>query len=236
MSFILKKQDDKEVFWLTQKQILMVVTNHSKVTDDYKTGLWLEEFAVPYNIFKANGYDIKVTSIEGGEVPLDPNSIPEVKNEDWQSAEAELTDTAKLTKEDAHDFAAIFLPGGHGTVFDFPTNEALQYVLQQFAEDNRVIGSVCHGPSSLVNATYKDGTPLVKGKKVSAFTDSEERDMTLDQHVPFLLESALREQGAEFVRGDDWTDFSVRDGHLATGQNPMSSQSTAEKVIEALES
>lgn len=220
---------------MADKRVLMVVTNHSKVTEDHKTGLWLEEFAVPYNIFKERGYDVKVTSIQGGEVPLDPNSIPEQKNEDWQDAEEELTNTAKLDKEDANSFDAIFLPGGHGTVFDFPHSETLQYVLQQFAEDDRIIGSVCHGPSAFVNVTYKDGTPLVEGKKVNAFTDSEERDMALDQHVPFLLESELKEKGAEFVRGEDWTDFSVRDGHLVTGQNPMSSGSAADKVIEALE-
>lgn len=219
---------------MSYKEILMVVTNHSKVTEDYKTGLWLEEFAVPYNVFKVEGYKIKVTSIQGGEVPLDPNSIPKQKNEAWQEAEEELGNTEKLDKEGANHFDAIFLPGGHGTAFDFPNSDTLQYVLQQFAEDNRVIGSVCHGPSAFVNVTYKDGTPFVEGKKLNAFTDSEERDMALDQHVPFLLESALKERGAEFVRGDDWTDFSVRDGHLATGQNPMSSRSTAEKVIEAL--
>lgn len=220
---------------MANKQILMVVTNHSKITDDYKTGLWLEEFAVPYNVFKENGYDVKVTSIQGGGVPLDPNSIPDEKNAEWQDAEEELKDTAKLEKDDANDFDAIFLPGGHGTVFDFPNSETLQYVLQQFAEENRVIGSVCHGPSAFVNVTYQNGTPLVKGKKMNAFTDSEERDMALDQHVPFLLESQLKEKGADFVRGDDWTDFSVRDGELVTGQNPMSSRSAAEKVLEALE-
>jgi len=221
---------------MADKQILMVVTNHSKITDDHKTGLWLEEFTVPYNVFKEKGYDVKVTSITGGEVPLDPSSIPEEQTEEWQDAKEELKDTAKLSKDDAHHFDAVFLPGGHGAVFDFPESETLQYVLQQFAEDNRVIGSVCHGPSGFVNVTYTDGTPLVKGKKMNAFTDSEEKSMGLDNDVPFLLESKLRENGAEFVRGEDWTDFSVRDGNLATGQNPQSSRSTAEKVIDALES
>lgn len=220
---------------MAHKQILMVVTNHSKVTEDYKTGLWLEEFAVPYNVFKANGYDVKVTSIQGGEVPLDPNSIPDEKNKDWEAAEEELKNTAKLEKDDAQLFDAIFLPGGHGTVFDFPNSETLQYVLRQFAEDERIIGSVCHGPSAFVNVTYEDGTPFVKNKQMNAFTDSEEKDMALDQHVPFLLESQLREKGADFVRGDDWTDFSVQDGALITGQNPMSSRSAAEKVIAALD-
>ncbi|WP_077622350.1 type 1 glutamine amidotransferase domain-containing protein [Sediminibacillus massiliensis] len=215
------------------KKVLMVVTNHTTITDDHKTGLWLEEFAVPYLIFKEKGYDVKVTSIAGGEVALDPSSIEE--KPEWKQAEAELKNTEKLTKQDADGFDAIFLPGGHGTMFDFPDNETLLYVLQQFAEDERVIGSVCHGPAGLVNVTYKDGTPLVKGKKVSAFTDDEEREMELDQHMPFLLETKLREKGALFEAGANWSDYSVRDGNLVTGQNPQSSGSTARKVVETLE-
>ena len=217
------------------KRILMVVTNHTKITEDHKTGLWLEEFAVPYNVFKEKGYDVKVTSIQGGGVPLDPNSVPEEKQSEWAAAEQELKNTTKLSRDDAKGFDAVFLPGGHGTMFDFPDNETLQYVLQQFAEDGRVIGAVCHGPSGLVNVTYKDGTPLVKGKKVTSFTDEEERELELDRHMPFLLESKLREKGGVFVSGQKWTDFSVRDGNLVTGQNPQSSRSTAEKVVEAIE-
>ncbi|MFD2639508.1 type 1 glutamine amidotransferase domain-containing protein [Piscibacillus salipiscarius] len=216
------------------KKILMVVTNHTKITDDHTTGLWLEEFAVPYNVFKDKGYEIKVTSIEGGQVPLDPNSIEE--RAEWKEAEAELEKTHKLTKKDATGFDAIFLPGGHGTMFDFPDSKTLQYVLQQFAEEGKVIGSVCHGPSGLVNVTYLDGTPLVKDKKVSAFTDSEEKEMQLDEHMPFMLESKLREKGANFEHGDNWEDYSVRDGNLVTGQNPQSSRSAADQVVDALES
>jgi putative intracellular protease/amidase len=216
------------------KRVLMVVTNHTTITDDHKTGLWLEEFAVPYLIFKAKGYAVKVASIQGGDVPLDPRSIKE-KDPAWAEAETALKNTARLSKDDATGFDAIFLPGGHGTMFDFPDNETLQYVLQQFAEDGRIIGAVCHGPSGLVNVTYKDGTPLVKGKTVTSFTDEEEKEVQLDQYMPFLLESTLRLRGANFVRGEKWTDFSVRDGNLITGQNPQSSRSTAEKVVEALE-
>ncbi|ASS86776.1 glutamine amidotransferase [Geobacillus lituanicus] len=216
------------------KRVLMVVTNHTTITDDHKTGLWLEEFAVPYLVFKEKGYDVKVASIQGGEVPLDPRSINE-KDPSWAEAEAALKNTTRLSKDDAHGFDAIFLPGGHGTMFDFPDNETLQYVLQQFAEDGRIIAAVCHGPSGLVNATYKDGTPIVKGKTVTSFTDEEEREVGLDVHMPFLLESTLRLRGANFVRGEKWTDFSVRDGNLITGQNPQSSRSTAEKVVAALE-
>ena len=215
------------------KKVLMVVTNHTTITDDHKTGLWLEEFAVPYNVFKEKGYDVKVTSIDGGEVALDPNSIED--RPEWKDAEAELKDTQKLSQDDAEGVDAIFLPGGHGTMFDFPDSETLQYVLQRFADEEKVIGSVCHGPSALVNATDRSGTPIVKGKKVTAFTDSEEKEMQLDMHMPFLLETKLREKGANFESDENWQDFSVRDGNLVTGQNPQSSRSTAEKVVEALE-
>ena len=219
---------------VSAKKILMVVTNHTTITDDHKTGLWLEEFAVPYNVFKENGYDVKVTSIQGGRVPLDPNSIGE-EHAEWKEAEKELENTEKLSAVSDEIFDAVFLPGGHGTMFDFPDDDTLQKVLQNHAEAGKIISAVCHGPSGLVNATYKDGTPLVKGKTVTSFTDSEEREMELDRYMPFLLETKLREKGANFVNGKNWDDFSVRDGILVTGQNPQSSRSTAEKVVEALE-
>ncbi|MBH0229731.1 type 1 glutamine amidotransferase domain-containing protein [Halobacillus yeomjeoni] len=219
---------------MSNKRVLMVVTNHDKITEDHKTGLWLEEYAVPYNAFKEQGYDVKVTSIQGGEVPLDPNSIPEEEKPEWKEAQELLKDTPQLSKEDAEGFDGIFLPGGHGTMFDFPQNETLQYVLQKHAEQNNVIGSVCHGPSGLVNATYEDGTPLVKGKKVAGFTDSEEIGMGLEEQMPFMLETELRNKGAEFSKGEDWSVHAVRDGNMITGQNPMSSESAAEKMVAAL--
>lgn len=217
------------------KRILMVVTNHATISKEHKTGLWLEEFAIPYNAFKEKGYDIKVTSIEGGDIPLDPNSITEEDHPEWDEAEGKLKNTTKLSEQDAENFDAVFLPGGHGTMFDFPNSQTLQHILQSFAESDRIIAAVCHGPSGLVNATYNDGTPIVQGKKVSAFTDEEEREMQLVDEMPFLLESTLREKGAEIVSGHKWADVSVRDGNLVTGQNPQSSGSTAKKVIEALE-
>ncbi|MCA0982894.1 type 1 glutamine amidotransferase domain-containing protein [Halobacillus yeomjeoni] len=219
---------------MSNKRVLMVVTNHDKITEDHKTGLWLEEYAVPYNAFKEQGYDVKVTSIQGGEVPLDPNSITEEEKPEWKEAQELLKDTPQLSKKDAEGFDGIFLPGGHGTMFDFPQNETLQYVLQKHAEQNNVIGSVCHGPSGLVNATYEDGTPLVKGKKVAGFTDSEEIGMGLEEQMPFMLETELRNKGAEFSKGEDWSVHAVRDGNMITGQNPMSSESAAEKMVAAL--
>lgn len=219
---------------MSAKKVLMVATSHDKIGDQ-KTGLWLEELAVPYNEFKKQGYDIKIASIEGGEVPLDPSSL-QGNIDEFEEAKTQLNDTPALTREDAHGYDAIFLPGGHGAVFDFPNSRNLQVVVSQFAQGDKVIGTVCHGPTGLVTAAYEDGTPIVKGKKVSAFTDSEEREMKLTEEVPFLLETRLRELGAEFVNGDNWADFAVVDGKLVTGHNPQSSHSVARKVIEVLES
>ncbi|MDQ0159425.1 type 1 glutamine amidotransferase domain-containing protein [Alkalibacillus salilacus] len=213
--------------------ILMILTNHETITEDHKTGLWLEEFAVPYLKFLEQGYDVKVTSVVGGKVPLDPNSIED--RPEWKAAETALENTEQLSKADANAFDGIFLPGGHGTMFDLPDNETLQYVLQQYAEKDKVIGSVCHGPAGLVNVTYEDGTPIVKGKNLTAFTDEEEKEMQLDEYMPFMLESKLREQGANFERGDKWSDYSVRDHNIITGQNPQSSGSTADRFIRAIE-
>ncbi|PRO66650.1 type 1 glutamine amidotransferase domain-containing protein [Alkalicoccus urumqiensis] len=217
------------------KNVLIVVTSANKMGSN-DTGLWLEEYAAPYVEFVRQGYDVTVRSIEGGQVPLDPNSLPEKDVLEWQEAEAKLTNTQALSNEDVSaGFDAVYLPGGHGTVFDFPDNLLLQRLIREHAEKGAVIGSVCHGPSALVHVTLSDGTPLVKGKKVSAFTDAEEKEMGLENAVPFLLESTLREKGAAFENGDNWSDYSVRDGKLVTGQNPMSSESTAKKMVEALE-
>ncbi|NJP38248.1 type 1 glutamine amidotransferase domain-containing protein [Alkalicoccus luteus] len=217
------------------KKVLIVVTSSDKIAGN-DTGLWLEEYAAPYAAFVKQGYDVTVRSIDGGQVPLDPNSLPEEENLEWQEAQAILTNTDKLSEDDVSaGYDAVYLPGGHGTVFDFPDNLLLQRVLREHAEQDRVIGSVCHGPTALVHVTLSDGTPLVKGRRVNAFTDEEERDMGLEGAVPFLLESTLREKGAQFEGGDKWTDFSIRDGNLVTGQNPMSSESVARKIIDAVE-
>jgi putative intracellular protease/amidase len=215
------------------KRILIVVTNHQNIGTN-KTGLWLEEYAVPFNEFRQSGYDITVKSIQGGKIPLDPNSLEGVDQEEYKEALSILEDTAKLSSEDAVSYDAIFLPGGHGTVFDFPKSEELKEVVSQMAQTNKVIGSVCHGPAGLTTATLKDGTPIVKGKTVTAFTDEEEEEMQLTKEVPFLLETKLRELGAEFQRAGKWEDFAVTDGNLVTGQNPQSSRSVAIRMIEVL--
>ncbi|MFC0189632.1 type 1 glutamine amidotransferase domain-containing protein [Fictibacillus aquaticus] len=217
------------------KRILIVVTNHGKIGSN-DTGLWLEEFAVPFNQFKKQDYDITVKSIKGGDIPLDPNSLEGINEGEYKEAISNLKNTKPLNSADALGYDAIYLPGGHGTVFDFPNSPELKEVVSQMAQTNKVIGSVCHGPAGLTTAVMKDGEPIVKGRKVTGFTNEEEEEMKLTQEVPFLLETKLRELGAEYVRGGKWEDYTVADGTLVTGQNPQSSLSTAQKMIEILES
>lgn len=218
--------------------VLMVVTSHDRIDADHATGLWFEEFAIPYGKFREAGYRVVVASPRGGDTPIDARSLenyqPSAANE---SAKAALRGTQELDASvTAGEFAAVFFPGGHGTMFDLPDNPQVQRLVREFAEADKVIASVCHGPACLVGVMLKDGTAFVKGRKVTAFTDSEERAVQLDEAMPFLLESRLREQGASFVPAADWADNIVVDGKLVTGQNPQSSGSAADAVIRLLRS
>lgn len=217
------------------KQILIVVTSHNRLADGTATGIWLEEFAIPYLEFTTQGCEVVVTSPQGGDVPIDPRSAPSSEAADrWGLARAALRKTQPLTAVVATPYAAIFLPGGHGTMFDLPGNATLQRLLGDFAAADKVIAAVCHGPVGLVGATLADGTPLVAGKRLTAFTDAEERAANLADQMPFLLESRLRELGAAFVAAPNWTDHSEQDGRLITGQNPQSSRSVARAILAAL--
>jgi putative intracellular protease/amidase len=222
----------------TASAILMVVTSHDRIDADHATGLWFEEFAVPFTKFRAAGYAVVVASPRGGDTPIDARSLenyqPTAANE---SAKAALRGTKELDASiTATEFAAVFFPGGHGTMFDLPDNPQVQRLVREFAEADKVIASVCHGPACLVGVMVKDGAAFVKGRKVTAFTDSEERAVQLDKAMPFLLESRLREQGASFVPAADWADNIVVDDKLVTGQNPQSSGSAADAVIRLLSS
>jgi putative intracellular protease/amidase len=218
------------------RAILIVVTGHAHIDATHQTGLWLEEFAVPYQVFKEQGWHITVASPQGGSVPVDPRSEPQPA-EAGRYAEARdvLTRTRPLAEVQASDYDAIFLPGGHGVMFDLAEDTRLQRLLAEFERQGKIIAAVCHGPAGLVGARRADGTPLVAGKIVTAFTDEEERATGLDRLMPFLLESRLRELGANFVSRPNWSDHVERDGQLITGQNPQSSTSIARAVIEALE-
>jgi len=213
--------------------VLMIVTSHDRIDETHPTGLWFEEFAVPYTKFRRAGYSVTVTSPRGGDTPIDPNSLEgyQATPED-EEAKAALRGTRRLDAGiTADDFDAVFLPGGHGTMFDLPDNPEVQRLIREFAQADKVIASVCHGPACLVGVMIGENVPFVRGRRVTAFTDSEERAVQLDQAMPFLLEQRLREQGAEFATAADWADNIVVDGKLVTGQNPQSSGSAADAVI-----
>jgi len=219
---------------MAQKRILMVVTSHDEIQEGHKTGIWLSEFAEPYEIFRENGVQVVVASIKGGKAPIDPRSLDENNRAKWQDAIRELEQTLPLSDVSAEGFDALFLPGGHGTMFDFPDNEVLKTRVREFFESNRVVAAVCHGPSGLVNVKLSSGEYLVKGKRVTSFTNEEEREVQLDSVMPFLLEDRLRENGALFEAAPKWTDHVTVDGKLVTGQNPQSGASAAKKVLELL--
>lgn len=212
----------------------MVVTNHGQITPDHPTGIWLSEFVEPYHLFREAGHDVTVASPVGGPAPVDPRSLEEPVDEAVAAAMKQLDATVALGDVDTDQFDAIFLPGGHGTMYDLPASKELARVLVSFYESGRVVAAVCHGPAGLVGATLSDGTPLVQGRKVTAFTNEEERAAGFDSLMPFLLEDRLRELGAVFVEAPMWSDHVEQDGRLITGQNPQSSVSVAKAVIEEL--
>lgn len=216
--------------------ILMVVTSHDRIDDDHPTGLWFEEFAVPFAQFRAAGYAVDVVSPRGGDTPIDARSLESyAATPANEAARAALRNAQRLDDSvDARDYVAVFFPGGHGTMFDLPGNLRVQRLIRDFAEEDKVIASVCHGPACLVGVMLRDGTAFVKGRRMTAFTDDEERAVQLNRAMPFLLESKLREQGAQFVPADDWADNVVIDGKLVTGQNPQSSGSAAAAVLSLL--
>lgn len=217
------------------KNILMVVTNHSEIKEGKTTGIWLSEFAEAYIEFTEKGYEVTVASPLGGKSTIDPRSIDENTPQEMLDTVKYLEDTLKLDDVSHERFDAIFLPGGHGTMFDLPDNQKLHELLRDFYEENKIVAAVCHGPAGLVGATLSNGQPLVAGKTVTSFTDDEERATTLDRFMPFLLETRLRELGAKFVTASNWSDHVETDGKLITGQNPQSTISVAKEVIKQLD-
>ncbi|WP_421384972.1 type 1 glutamine amidotransferase domain-containing protein [Bacillus salacetis] len=219
------------------KKILIVLTNTEQMDKEHQTGLWLSEFAEPYVEFTNRGYSVSVASIEGGRVPVDPRSTSEgeMPPDEWEGAIRELESTLVLSQVNVNDFNGIFLPGGHGTMFDLPGNTALQKALAHFAENDKLIGAVCHGPAGFVDVKLSSGKSLVEGKRITGFTNEEEQQMDMDSLMPFLLESKLRENGADFQKGSPFTDFTVTDTGFVTGQNPQSGLSTAKAFAEQLQ-
>lgn len=216
-----------------ERSILMVVTSQEQFPGtDEKTGLWLEEFAVPYRIFREAGYKVATASPKGGSVPVEPRSmIPEALPANAKEALGVLQNSVALEKVDPAQYIAVFFPGGHGTMFDFPTNAPVQKTVEYYLRNNRPAAFVCHGPAALVGAVDENGNPLVKDRRVAAFTDAEEQAVGLTDAVPFLLQSKLESLGANVIPAEKFKEQVVVDGNLVTGQNPASSAKAAQELL-----
>lgn len=223
-------------------KVLFVLTSHDQLGDTgEKTGFWLEEFASPYYRLKDAGADITLASPRGGQPPLDPKSHePDAQTEDTkrfendQEARNQLAKTVRLSDVNADDYDAIFYPGGHGPLWDLNKDEHSIQLIESFVKAGKPIAAVCHAPAVLLKAKNVNGEPLVKGKKVTGFSNSEESAVGLTDVVPYLLEDQLVEQGGVYERVDDWGSLAVVDGQLITGQNPASSAAVADELIKAL--
>ncbi|MCA0971095.1 type 1 glutamine amidotransferase domain-containing protein [Halobacillus litoralis] len=216
------------------KKVLMVVTDTEKLDKDTPTGLWLSEFVEPSTELKQAGFEVTAASMKGGRAPIDPNSYENELPRVWDGVMEPIHDMEKLSEVNPSDYAGIFFCGGHGTMVDFPNNETIQEIVRHFISEKKVIAAVCHGPSAFVGVTNHNDVPFVRGKKMTGFTNEEERGTGLDSHMPFLLEDELEKAGADFVAGEAASDHVEVDGTFVTGQNPQSSLQTAQKMIEQL--
>ena len=223
------------------RKVLFVLTSNQKLGDTgRKTGAHAEEISTPYYVLQDAGFEVEFASPQGGETPLD--AVTE-RGQNAESVERFLgdqyaMDKVKLTKRLdqvlAEGYLAVYLPGGHGTMWDLPNDERLGQLLAGMHEAGKPVAAVCHGPAGFIGVTRADGQPLVQGKTVNCFTDAEEKAVELDGVVPFLLESKLRELGATVETADNFTQKVVEDGNLLTGQNPMSAQPLAERLRDRL--
>ena len=200
-----------------------------------QTGLWLEEFAVPYLLFREQQVPLVVASPRGGKIPVDPNSVPDDDQKaQWSEAIDQLQDTRALEDVWEDGFSGVFVPGGHGAMFDMPDNPLVAAVMERTWADGGLLGAVCHGPAALVGLRNEDGSPLVQNRTVACFTNEEEREVGLDEVMPFLLATRLEELGATLDLADKFVAHAITDGKLVTGQNPQSSEAVARAVINAL--
>ncbi len=226
----------------SKQKVLFVLTSHNKLGNTGKpTGFWIEEFATPYYYFTDKGIEVVVATPDGGQAPIDPKSNEPA----FQTASTKryfndaatqkvLATTKKLSQVNEGDYKAIFYPGGHGPMWDLANDKKSISLIQSFYNNNKPVAFVCHGPAALVNVKDKNGSYLVNGKKVTSFCNTEEDAVQLSNIVPFPLESKLKERGAIYVKGADWSSFVVEDGLLITGQNPQSSEEVAMKLFDRI--
>jgi putative intracellular protease/amidase len=224
--------------------ILMVLTSHDKLGQTgVKTGFWLEEFASPYFVFKDQGFEVTLASPQGGQPPLDPKSDePDFQTEATarfrkdQQAQQALANTHRLDSLNTSSYDAVFYPGGHGPLWDLAEDKHSLSLIEGFYQKGKPVGLVCHAPGVLRNAKNVDGEPLVKGQRVTGFTNSEEEAVGLSEVVPFLVEDMLKSNGGLYRKGEDWGSYVEVDKNLVTGQNPASSEAAALSMVTFLES
>lgn len=226
-------------------KFLFVLTSHDRLgTTDQKTGFHFSEMSDPYFILEDNGVDVSIASVQGGAPPADPGSVdykdrtknPESVNrflDDLQALD-KLEHSLKLEDIVADDFDGLYLPGGHGTMWDFPCNPTLAKLVSDFWLQDKIVASVCHGAAGLLDAVDENDEPLVKNREVNSFTDEEERKIKKDDIMPFLLESRIRELGGKFEKADPFEGIVVTDGQLITGQNPPSAPKVAHQMLNQL--
>tara|TARA_R110002020_G_scaffold97708_1_gene233106 strand:+ start:23394 stop:24191 length:798 start_codon:yes stop_codon:yes gene_type:complete len=222
-----------------KKKILIIVSNANAIgPNNRRTGIFLPEVAHPYAEFDRADYQIDFASLTGDTPYLDalnlandPDNLAFLTGKGWEA----MQKAVKLSDVDVKGYDAIFVPGGLAPMVDMPENTLLKNVVRETYERNAVVGAVCHGPVALLNVKLSDGSYLVKGKNITSFTDEEEKAYAMAD-VPFLLETALTEQGAKFHAAATWSAHSIADGNLVTGQNPASAKGVAEKMIAILES
>jgi putative intracellular protease/amidase len=223
-------------------KILMVLTSHDKLGNTgRKTGFWLEEFAAPYYTFKDAGAEIVLASPKGGQPPLDPKSNEPNFQTDLtrrfeadEGAKAQLATTVPLDSVKAEEFDTVFYPGGHGPMWDLAEDENSVKLIETMLRSGKPVALVCHAPGALRHVKTTDGKPLVQGKKLTGFTNTEEEAVGLTKVVPFLVEDELKAKGGIFSKAGDWQPYVLTDGLLITGQNPASSGPAAKVLVEML--
>jgi putative intracellular protease/amidase len=223
--------------------ILIVLTSHAELGNTgQKTGFWVEEFAAPYYVLADAGATITLASPKGGQPPIDPKSeAPDAQTPATerfykdQDLKEKLSLTVILSDLKAEDFDAVFYPGGHGPLWDLANDNHSIQLIENFIKQEKPVALVCHAPAALVKVKAADGDPLVHGKLVTGFSNSEEEAVELTDVVPFLLEDELKKLGGLYSKGADWSSYVIKDGLLITGQNPGSSEEAARELLEALE-
>ena len=223
-------------------KILIVLTSHSALGDTgKKTGFWIEEFAAPYYVLADAGAIITIASPLGGQPPVDPKSeaadaqTPATKRfyADLDAID-KVANSIKISDVNKDDYDAVFYPGGHGPLWDLANDESSIQLIEDFYNTQKPVAFVCHAPAALIKVKAENGHPLVKGKKVTGFSNSKEEAVGLTKVVPFLLEDELKKLGAHYSKGADWSSYAEQDGLLITGQNPASSEAVAKLLLKTL--